>query len=214
MIYQLKNSKRDDGFVFLNLWFWISLFLSFVPFGFARFFLRGLFFPGVILALKFAATKKDKVLLITLITLLPISSFFIFFKRIEEVKNNNSWYYLPADSQQVFGYFNRENEAKKNVLTAYYFGNQLPSHSQAKVYFGHLIQTPQAQEKLNKIYAFYQQKYNLKEAEEFLTEAQIDYVFFGQEEKQIAQKQTLDYPFLKPVLETDEMTLFEITNHN
>ena len=222
LIYQLKNTKKDSCFIFLNLWFWISLFLSFAPFGFARFFLRGLFFPGVILVLKLAANKKElakirlrkEVFLITLIILLPISSFFIFFKRIEEVKNNNSWYYLPANSQQVFDYFNQENGANKNVLAAYHFGNQLPSHSQAKVYFGHLIQTPQAQEKLSKIYAFYQQKYNLKEAREFLREAQIDYVFFGREEKQIAQKQALDYSFLKPIFKTEEMILFEITNHN
>jgi len=222
LIYRLKSAKKDSGFVFLNLWFWISLLLSFVPFGFARFFLRGLFFPGVILVLKLAANKKElakirlsrESLLIVLVVLLPISSFFIFFKRIEEVKNNNSWYYLSADNQQVFDYFNQKDKTNKNVLAAYNFGNQLPSHSRARVYLGHLIQTPRAQEKLNKIYAFYQQKYNLKEAKEFLTEARVDYVFFGQEEKQIAQKQTLDYPFLKPIFKTEDMILFEITNHH
>lgn len=208
VILQLKSPNKDRRFYFLIFWFFISLFLSFLPFGFARFYLRTLFFPIIILVvlniqyLSKLIHVNQKNILILLIILVPISSFYITYKRLDETSKNNPWIYLSKEENEALNFLN-ENGKNAGVLSGYTLGNMLPAKTDSRVYFGHLLQTPNSQEKINNLIRFYSNTFSEGEAKKFLENEKINYIIWGKEEQNItytysmSKEKQLKYKFLK-----------------
>lgn len=217
-IYQLFYPIRKKGALFLNLWVIGSLVLAFFPFGFARFYLRGLFFPLVILAIycldeissKLKINKNYFVAL--LIICLPISTLFITYRRIGEINKGNRWFYLTAEEGKGFDFLKNSTKKNSGVLASYTIANYLPVHTNNRVYFGHFLQTPEADKKIELLYGFFGNLFSESEAEKFIVSNNIDYVWWGKEEKEITAKteeKTLKYSFLKPVYENETVTIYQ-----
>ena len=106
-IYQLFWSKEKSLLrTFLNIWVGVSLGLALLPWGMGRLFLSGLMFPLAITFILFFKTNKVLVMGLALLVLLP-SSLYVFGRRIDEVKNNNVWYYLPQTIKQGFDFLEK-----------------------------------------------------------------------------------------------------------
>lgn len=218
MVYQLRATKGKAGQLFLNIWFFASLVLAFLPFGSARFYLRTLFFPAVLLTLFSldSLTKKislpKKYLIIFLLLTLPLSSLYITYKRLAEVNNNNHWFYLTADEREALTFLDKQTPLGSGVLAAYTLGNYIPANTDDKVYFGQLDQTPQAQDKINQLLKFYANNLTDEEAQDFLKQNKIKYMVFGSEEQNITvsgSKETqLKYKFLKPAFGRERIKIF------
>lgn len=223
IVYQLFKVKKDNGIIFLNIWFFVSLLLALLPFGFSRFYLRGLFFPAVILgifALNNISIKikinKYILLIIFIIILLP-STLKITYARITDTFNNNPWYYFSGNEHKGIEYLNKQNKNKNGVLSLYRFGNVIPAHTNNNVYFGHSLQTPQMSNKLQNLYNFYTIRLTEKEAKTFINNNNISYIIWGKEEKGLAETERRNvkeinsyYSFLTPVFKTDDLTIFEV----
>ena len=217
IILQLKNPKKDRKFYFLNLWLFIGLFLSFLPFGFARFYLRTLFFPIIILILlNISYLSKlihlnQKVFLILLIIVVPISSFFIAYKRLNEVTKNNQWFYINKAENQALDYLNK-NAINQGILSSYYFGNIIPARTNSTVYFGHLLQTPNSQDKINNLMRFYANIISDDEAYKFIIDNNISYVVWDKEEQNITKNNSnekqLKYKFLKQEFKEGNVVIY------
>jgi len=217
-LVQLWKGRRNDNFYFLNIWVIVSLILSLIPLGFTRFYMRGLYLPIIILTIVnidyiarfFLVSRRFVVIL--LIVLVPISSLFIFYKRIDEVKNINPWYYIDNDEKSAINYFAKVQSANNGVLASYKLGNMIPAYVSIPVYFGHLFQTPDADIKLENIYRFYTNGFSLNEAQTWLNEARICYVIFGPDERSIRADNgltsDLTYPFLKSVFRSGNTSIF------
>ncbi|MDO8638043.1 MAG: hypothetical protein Q7R43_00580 [Candidatus Daviesbacteria bacterium] len=207
IILQLKNPKKDRKFYFLNFWLFISLFLSLLPFGFARFYLRALFLPIIILILLSVPYLskifhiKQRIILIILIILVPISSFFIAYKRLDEATKNNQWFYISKEENEALDYLNK-NAVNQGILSSYNFGNIIPAKTNSNVYFGHLLQTPNSQEKINNLMRFFANDFSETEAQKFLIENNVNYVVWGKEEDK------LKYQFLKTVFQDGDILVF------
>lgn len=207
--YQLSRLKRDDAEkLFLNLWFLLSILLSFLPFGFARLYLRGLFFPLTILSLTtlpiiFKRFVNIKPLLVLVLISTIFSSLYIFSKRMMEVKNQNRWYYLPVEIKEAFNFLERQK--KDGVLAGYTLGNYLPAHTGKRVYFGHLIQTPKARSKFELLSAFYSGRLREEDALEFLKKNKISFIVLGKEERKIGKPR---YRFLKRIYKNSKVEIF------
>lgn len=217
VLFQVKTKKLFPGKLFLNLWFFISIFISYLPMGFARFYLRGLFFPLVILAVYglinlSKSQKKIKLIILCLVFIVPISTFFIFFKRIDEVKNINPWYYLPNSAVKILDEIPLTKLYSQNMLSFYQMGNYIPTQSIFRVYFGHLIQTPDSSEKIQNLIDFYGNNYDEKTALKFLKKNYITYVYYGMEEQNLTiklnQSDKLNYRFLIPKFKNNFVTIF------
>ncbi|PIY80113.1 MAG: hypothetical protein COY80_04620, partial [Candidatus Pacebacteria bacterium CG_4_10_14_0_8_um_filter_42_14] len=98
-----------------------------------------------------------------------------------------------------------ELSPNSTILTEYYMGNQIPANTEARVYFGHLLQTPNAAGKQEKIREFYGGKLSDKEAKIFLIDNNIQYVYIGREEQEVS------YSFLRSIFEEDGVSIYEIT---
>lgn len=209
-LYSLKYGK-GPGKLFLSLWFIVNILLAYLPFGFARFYLRTLYFPLILLSLPVIIKLfQSKNLLLKLSALLLIGSvlvsgFFITYKRLLEIGNRNPWYYLSKEEGEAIRFLRTGQSA--GVLAAYRLGNILPALTQNSVYFGHLLQTPKAQEKISGLYRFYGGNLSETEARQFLKDEGVDYIIWGAEEQIMSEN--AGYDFLKPVFERGQITIFE-----
>lgn len=217
-LMQLKNPKKDKKFYFLNFWFFISVSLSFLPFGFARFYLRTLFFPIIILIilninyLSKLIHLNQKIVLILLIILVPISSFFISYKRLDEISKNNPWFYITQDESQALKFLNTYAQ-NKGILSGYNMGNIIPAKTNSRSYFGHLLQTPSHQEKINNLIRFYTNIFSEDEAIKFLKENNINYIIWGKEEQELLKNsnnsaKNFGYKFLTPVFAQPSIIIY------
>jgi hypothetical protein len=219
-LIQFKIKSHIPERIFLNIWVITSLFLSYAPFGFARFYLRGLFFPLVILSiysLEFLEIKHAKIknfFIIALLLLVPVSSFYIFFKRIEEIPKINSWFYVKAKSADAIKSLPSSTLYSSNILADYNLSNLIPAISTNRVYLGHLIQTPDFNDKYNRMYLFYSGKMTQDEAKTFLSQNNINYIFYGEEEKNTAKNfdgLESKYPFLQKIID-DDFQIYQVNN--
>jgi len=215
-IYQLifiKNKTRIQ--TFLSIWVLCSFSLSLIPIGLSRFFLRGLYVPLALLAVftvRYLSQRyfpKERVaaknlLLGNLLLLVSMTSIQIFTERIKDIKNENPWYYMSNSERSTLNFIRDELPPDSTILTFYYMGNQIPANTNSRVYFGHLLQTPKAEEKQEKINQFYSGEMSEEEAKKFLVDNNIQYVYAGREEGEV------NYPFLKSVFKNDAVNLYEI----
>lgn len=218
LIISLSKWGENDQNFFLTVWLVASLLLSFLPLGLARFYLRTLFLPIIMLIFlnlnQVAQTIRlsKQAIIVLLIFLVPLSTFYTFYRRLAEVTKDNPWYYLSEDERQALDYLAKYSPKGSGVLSYYTLGNLIPTYTSNRVYFGHFIQTPNSLEKVKNILKFYAQNYNENEAQSLLEDGNISYVFFGKEEQKITNTYTkeanLKYSFLKPVFQGEKVTIF------
>ncbi|MBU0569542.1 hypothetical protein KKB40_02050 [Patescibacteria group bacterium] len=217
LIYQLFQKKKDSISLYLIIWFFLSVLLAYLPISFAKYYLRGLFFPAIILFLKnIDEFSKQSILKRKLtkfiIVLIPITSFLIFAFRIVMVNDSkNCWYYLSREESGAMNFLNQNTLQGSGVLSSYPIGNHLPAHTDNRVYYGHNHQTPNSKEKIENLNKFYANEYSDDEAEKFIEENNISYVWWGQDEKKIANEhgeENLKYPFLKLVYTNSGVMIF------
>lgn len=217
-IYQLFFIRKNEKLLFLNIWIIVSLIMAFLPFGFSRFYLRGLFFPLTILSvvsLKTIAQKYslNKVFLFSLFVFFSLlSSLRITMERVNAVSQKNIWYYISKNEFKSLQYLKNNSRSQAGVLALYNFGNIIPSYTKNSVYFGHFLQTPDALEKIKNLNAFYTNSLSQNEAKNFLQENNISYVFYGKGERNLNNNRGLNYSFLIPVFKNKDLIIFAIKN--
>lgn len=208
-IYQLVKVKKDDRLIFLNIWFLFSLILTYTPFSFSRYYLRGLFFPLTII---FLLTLKEflpgssrlrELYKITIFTLISLTSIFLFVIRIRGIKTGFDKFFLDRESIELFSYLRSNTQPESGVLASYPLANYIPPNTYNRVYYGHPNQTPEGEEKLFQQNKFYQGNYSETEGLAFLKENNIDYVVTNSKEK-------LPYLFLFPIYKNPKLALYKV----
>jgi len=164
---------------YLLIWIFISLLLIFLPWGSARLFFNGLMFPLGMMAVRIIGEIFSYRLWLVLIILLvfPFTNYYIFYRRIRETGVvGNNWIYLPKSIKESFGFLSRQPE--KNVLADYVIANQIPHYTGKHVFFGHWVQTPEAERKYRQLDLFYQGEMTDSAICNFLYDNHINYVLY------------------------------------
>ncbi len=207
---------------YLLTWAIASIVLSFLPLGFARFFLRSSLFPVILLMIDFlketsqkiSQESSEKLLLALLLTLLVISSMSsgnIFYKRITESRTANPWYYISDDDHITIEYLKKTSELLDGVLCSYYLGNLIPAYSNNRVYLGHPLQTPDFSTRTTLAEQFYSCALSQEEAKEFIYSNNIKFVVFSKQDvdKTNIKTKNCEYPFLYEVFSTDSSSVYK-----
>lgn len=220
ILLQLISYKHDGKTVFLNIWFFLSFSLIFLPLGFARFYLKTLFVPLILLVLNYLPELSKKLkapessLTAVIIIFIPLTSLYIFYERIIQVNNKNVWTYITTEKKKSLDYLNNPQFKNKGILSLYKSGNLIPANTDLKVYFGHFLQTPDAANKIKQAVSFYTNKMKNDQAKRFLKDENLQFVYFGEEERNVilayAKKDTLDYDFLKPIYEFGKIKIYKV----
>lgn len=202
-IYQLFFESKNKALIFLNFWFLISILLAYLPLNFSRYYLRGLFFPLVLISIglipKISKTLKlKKNIVIGLFTLFLIpTSLLLFWKRMLPSQTALEWYYLNEEQKQAVEFLNRQSLVGEGVLASYPIANWIPARTKNRVYYGHHNQTPDSERKLEKQNKFYSGEFEEEGAKDFLNENYIRYVWCENGEC------SLNYSFLDLVFENE-----------
>lgn len=95
------------------------------------------------------------------------------------------------------------------VLSKITAGNYIPAYSGNFVYLGHIAETPDYNKRTEKVNEFFSGSLSDKQALKFLKTENINYVFFGPQEKENSQKDIGIYKFLAPVYKTELVTIYK-----
>lgn len=209
-IRRVGLEKLSNQLVFLNIWFLASLFLTYLPISFSRYFLRGLFFPLVIISLHefnllIKNSKISKKILIALIvtTASATSIFFILLRSIAIFNPNNEWFYIPSKKYEAIEYIKNNAPAGSGVIANYPLSNHIPAHTSTRVYFGHEFQTPDAKQKESLQNSLLSENLGKEEAKKFLSDNKVDFIIL---DNQIDDE--LDYQFLDIVFNNESVSIY------
>lgn len=213
-VYSLiKFKEQPKEKLFLILWVTICLILSYFPMGFARFYLRGLFFPLALIILfefKKGVALSSKKLIINLILVgailtSVITGMFVYSQKIEVVDKSNLWYYVPKEYFNGFRYL--KQLPKGGVLANPIISNYIPAYSGQKVYAGHLLQTPFYADRERNIAIFYSLPISENENIAYLKNIHVSYVLYGSYEKMIGKR---DPTYLKLLYSKNGLKIYQV----
>lgn len=218
LVYLKSFCKAKCSFslrIFLMIWITLGILFSLFPFfGFSRFYLRGLFYPIAILVfleIKNLLKQENRSLVFIICVILLIFGLitpaFIFSKRLNEVHQNNSWYYLPLEYKSAFDYLKKSS--RDGILAHPTLSNYIPAFTGKKVYAGHTLQTPDYENKINQARSFYENKYSRADSYNFLKKNNIHYVLISDFEKNWGPKLE-KYTFLKKIYQNKRIAIYQV----
>lgn len=145
-------------------------------------------------------------LVIGLFILLSSLSYFAVYRQISSEFNNYPYnVYIPQNLYDGFLWIKNNTNQNGIILTRFITGNMLPGISGRKVFIGHQISTINFPAKQAFVEKFYSNQMTIKEAQKFLKDNKIDYVFNGPEESSLIPQ---TYPFLKPIFKNDLVVVY------
>jgi hypothetical protein len=207
--------ERQVELRFLQIWFISGWLIIYLPFGFQKLLIRGLWTPAVIVAVlgvqEFCRRTSWNyyLVVILLVVFTSFSSFFVFLKTIGESAGNR-WIYLSKQEGEAIEFLKNHGEDEEGVLASYQVANLIPAQTTKRVYAGHTFQTPNFEERIGEVNRFFAGKMVPSDAEIFLSRAKITWVFWGPEEKAIANLKVVPHKnLLKPVMENETVGLYQ-----
>jgi hypothetical protein len=218
--YQLFFMKKTLLTKYLNWWIFISLVLALIPVGPGKIFLRGLFFPLVLLAVWQLKVLMDSlssnvariIFWVIFFTLLCATSIYIMLLRNYVVHSVQSTdiIYMPKEEYKIFDYLNIYTPPNSGVLALYTMSNLLPAFTQNRSCIGSLgsVNNKYTQQ-LNIVREFYAGRQISKN---FLKEYNVSYVLWGPEEQSIAGRDISEDKNLKLIFETKTTKLYQVVN--
>lgn len=210
-LFSQTDSKEDN---FFKTWFVFGWLILYLPFGFQKLLIRGLWFPTVILSVKGLSwlVKKFSLNYISLAVIIIIfsgpTSFSTFFRRLSESPENR-WMYLTREEGEVINDLRSMGKDEEGVMASYRTANIIPATTSKRVWAGHEFQTPNFNSRIKEVNRFFSNKMTNDEAQSFLNKTKTTWVFFGPDEKDIAQLKDLKYKFLKPVIKKKNVILYK-----
>ena len=164
---------------------------------FPTFVFLGIFSFYVISQVKYSKVRN---LIFAVIIIISSVSYYQSYKQLSAEGANFPYnHYVPRDLYDGFLYLKETSDKKKDVvLTGFVAGNMLPGVSGNRVFIGHQVSTINFQAKQALVEKFFSNQMTLTEAQKFLKDNYITYVFIGPEESGFTPSK---YSFLKPVFD-------------
>ncbi|MBL7159691.1 hypothetical protein ISS85_04395 [Candidatus Microgenomates bacterium] len=151
--------------------------------------------PGIFLNLKYIIDRENR--------LLTYNAELVPYPDVE--------HYPLKTLMKAINWLEQNTRPEEIVLSYFTAGNFIPAHAGNTVYIGNLSQTVKINQKYQQINNFFSGKFSLVEAESFLQQNKISYVFWGPQEKYWG-KDLNQYSFLKKVYENEDVTIFAVKN--
>ena len=216
IVIALFLKEKDGKSFFLKLWFISHWLIIYLPFGFQKLLIRGLWVPAVILSVKGAREisrkmKWDYYLIVNLLIIFTsFSTLFMTYKRIVESPENR-WIYLTKEEGEAIDYLKTYGNNEEGVLASYRIANLIPANTPKRVWLGHPFQTPHFEERFAQAYRFFAGKMEESETKLFLKKTKAVWIFWGPDEKSIANLNKIpEEELLELVFEKRQVTLYKV----
>lgn len=228
LYFLIKNKKFNNNYLFLLIWLGVNVVLIYSPFPFhsrytqgiqlilAIFSVSGLFASYNFLKNKLSKSKFDFWLnnptLIVMLFVLLFSPSIIFsvgrdFNLFSNQNQNIT--YMPNDFYKATNYLSKQPLGQV-VLAGDISSKFIPSMSKQFVYAGHGHETLYHASKLARLLNFYEDNNNLESKKRFLANEKINYVLFGEYEKELGGFNPSSVDFLELVFDSTEVKLYKV----
>lgn len=212
LLYQMIKRNKSNEIIFLNTWIIVHLVLAYSGISFGKFYFRGLFLPLVLSALLFLNNMKKSVLPLKnfiklTFLLIPITGIFLFMGRLSSIKPDNNWIYLTRQEKEIFEFILKNTPKGSGILGDYLIANKIPAYTDAKVFFGHNVLTPNADKKIIVQQLLLSEGLSENDAQKLLVEQNVSYVLWD------GEGQT-KYQFLKEVFRNSGFILYSTSKSN
>jgi hypothetical protein len=138
------------------------------------------------------------------------STFFAFVNNSLFFKDYPSLAYLTKDDEKAMLWIKEETPEQSIIFSSKIQGNIIPFFASRPVYYGHFMETVQASQKIKMLDNFFE-KDNNQERKEFFKKNNINYLFWGPEEKKIANNFNPDQEnFLQRVYSNNTVAVYKI----
>jgi len=223
----LKKKEKNKQDIFLVSWTLTSFLLIYSPLPFQRrlaeglqvalailttfglFYLRNWLEEKPIFQKYFKEIFSNKIFLTYLFFILFFfSSFLMIINDLSLYLKHYYRMYLTKEAQEAMFWLRKNTKEESIVLSSFETGNLIPAFSLRQVYLGHGHQTVQLRKKLVEAEQFFQNS-NDDEKLTFLKDNQIDYLFFGPEEKKEIRFNPEEKSYLKKVFSNNEVAVFK-----
>lgn len=118
--------------------------------------------------------------------------------------------YPLADFYYGIKWLEKNTHTQAVVLSKITAGNYIPAYAGNFVYYGHVPESPHFSKREQMVNWFFSGQEDEQEALGFLKKETIAYVFYGPQEKDSVVKDIARYAFLKPVYQTQLVTIFQV----
>ncbi len=231
-IYGLfKTKKIKDNHIFLLIWLLVSIALVLAPWQFQSrntqgihlplaifsaygylFFRDGLFFKNIFAKVKFILNDKFLIFLFFILIFFPS----IAFNLVRDI-----YYYVakPKDvvdlffvnNERLFGiHFLDEADSGQVIISHPLNGLYVGALTQNRSYFAHPIETTDFKSKSLWVLWFYKDNNHGQEKEKFLSENNINYVFYSSLEKELGSFEPGTQDYLSEVYSNDEVKIYKV----
>lgn len=226
-ILLLKKEKSDKEF-FLLVWFPAQIILPYLPFlNFQRKMIEGLHFVMVLMAiiglsfLKNFLERKNLIsfsrpkILLSILLLLSLlfffSSYYILVRDIKLYRDYNSFVFLKKEMIGAMAWLKNNTPEESIIFSSYDSGNVIPAFGVRPVFLGSNGNTALSGKKTEQVELFFQ-KYGDRTRTAFLKINKIDYLFFGSEEKTVANFNPDEDKYLENVYQNNEVIIYKVKN--
>lgn len=217
LIWGYINILKDKSEIFyVKIVFFIQALFLFLPVGFTLYYLKGLHFWAVIIAIysfeKLKINHKYKIVLLVILTSLTVITRLFIFNQLLHPNIENPFMFLRVSENNALQYLTTL-PLNSNILSLYRIGNYIPAYSDNKVYFGHKFQTPNGDTKLKKALNFYV-GLNETQQKKFLKLNSINYIYYGLEESSWRYinklKKTNPFPYFKIIYNKNGIIIYKV----
>lgn len=210
----INREDKSKELFFLKVFFLAQLFFLFLPSGFHLYYAKGLFVWGVLLGIygitSLITNLKIQRIVLTFVVVTSLMTRVNIFVNLVDAKLNNPFFFLNEAEGEALSFMSTLPK-DSGILSLYRVGNYIPAHTDNRVYYGHKFQTPDASEKLNLAKQLYLSD-DEKLQREFLKQNNIQYIYYGLEEKKLRQDAKLQgknpFPDYPVIYENDVVTVY------
>jgi hypothetical protein len=198
----------------LLIWVVLGMLLIYVPFGLQRRFMTGFFMPVVglagivLLRLEIEKPRLAGILQKVVLALSLPTTFLVLVIGQLAIQARLPLLYLTRGEEQAMKWIETNTPEEALILASPETGLFIPAHTGRRVIYGHQYETVNAEAEKQAVTLFFQTaKGNQAFMQEFLSEREVDYVFYGPRERQLGNLSQLDR--LIPVFSTDGVEVYQ-----
>ncbi|PIS04861.1 MAG: hypothetical protein COT81_04370 [Candidatus Buchananbacteria bacterium CG10_big_fil_rev_8_21_14_0_10_42_9] len=225
-IYQAVNSgkiKQNSKLLFLCSWFMANLLLVYMPIPWQRRMLQGWQLPMVLLSIWYIAwllsrggktatwlRYRPMMVLISILFLFLTSAYVLTRDTFYYYSQTRSdLFYVALDDLAAMDYLSHLPQYQ-NVMASWLSGIMIPGYSGQKVFAGHGHETLNPLAKLKRTEWFYKSNSEDIAKQEFLSDNDINIIFFGEKEAQAGNFQPGTKPYLKLIYSSGQSALYQV----
>jgi hypothetical protein len=214
-VLHIIRSKRWTGLLLVA---WVIAFPAFayLPHNLQRRLPDGIWIAWIILAAlgvhnlgNFA--RRQSMWRVILMTLSVPTSLMLFISALQVSTHPRIPLHRPAEEVEIFKWLRNEGGKDSVVLSSFHTGNAVPAWAPVTVVLGHGPETANHDHLRSQVAAFYSGEMDREDQFQFLRAQQVDYVFFGPEEREFGEMdfyQSVDFELRMTI---GEYQLFEVT---